>query len=307
MLFVDLRDPLGPGQTLFRIFAVLESQAVDPHQLLPGTAPDVDRLQQAGGRHARLGIFQQVLQDLDAGRVIRLALQDLAQILEGALAVGQLDALDLRQSETQFDVLVSAEVPFQPTFDQVHQIVPTAQLDIESVQRRHRLGVARQQRPNPLPGCNRLVLSGQTNRQAARFAPQGHLDTGNVGQIRPSQDDFVERGQIVLLAVDSFQSSQRRVVIRAPLGDAAEVIDGQGQVAQGQGVLGHGTLHPQSGFLGQDIGLNRAIEIDDLDHIFDPRRKREPFVVVQQLAQVGIGCSITNCGGPCVQRGLLVA
>jgi len=107
LLLVDLGNPSRPGQTLLGILAVLESQAVDRHQLLPGSPSNVDRLQQSGGRHARLGIFQQILQNLNAGRVVRIPLQNLAEILESALAVGQLNPLDLRQPEAQLDVFLS--------------------------------------------------------------------------------------------------------------------------------------------------------------------------------------------------------
>ena len=44
--------------------------------------------------------------------MVGFTLQHLAQIFEGAVAIGQLDALDSRQSETQLDVVLSAQVPF---------------------------------------------------------------------------------------------------------------------------------------------------------------------------------------------------
>ena len=270
------------------ILAGLQAQAVDRYQLLPGAAPDVDRLQQGRGRHARLGIFQQLPQDLDARRMVGLTLQDLAQILEGAVAVGQLDALDARQSETQLDVVLSAQVPFQPAFEQVHQIIPAAQLNVESIQRRHRVRIARQQRPDPLPCDDGLFFPCQANRQAASLAPQNHFRPGRVGQVRPPQNDFVERAQILLLAVDSFQGRQRRVVVRPPLGNAAVVVNGQRQVAETQGVLGDSPLQAQARLLGQNVRLHRAIEIDDLDCILISGRQRETFVVVEQPAQVGI-------------------
>ena len=158
--------------------------------------------------------------------MVRIPLQNLAEILESALAVGQLNPLDLRQPEAQLDVFLSALLPPQPPVEQVHQIVPAAQFDVERIQRRHRFRVARLQCPNPLPGRNGLFLPCQARRQAARLAPEGHLSLGCLGQVRPPQDDFVERAEILLLTIDSFQCRKRGVVIRPPLSDAAEVVNG---------------------------------------------------------------------------------
>ncbi len=307
LFFVDLRDSLGPGQPQLGILAELEAQAVDTDQILPGVAADVDRLQQIGRLHADFGIGKHFLQDLDGLGVVGLSRQHSGQVLQRPHSVSQLHTLDLGQAKTQIDGVARRDAKVEPAFEQVGQIVPTTKLRVQDIERRHGLGVISAGGPHALPGRDGILFAPKLGGEESSLASLGELGFRVLGQIRPPQHHLVELLDFLSLLVDIFQRRQRAVVVGPPLNDTVVVVGGERQIAKLDGVLGDRLLHAHAGSFRQDVGLDGAVKVDDLDDRVEAQHARQAFVGVEHPVQLRIAGGIANSCGPGLERSLLVA
>ncbi len=71
-------------------------------------------------------------------------------------------------------------------------------------------------------------------------------------------------------------------------------------------MLGDGLLHAHAGGLGQDVGLDGPVEVDDIEDGVLAERGGQPLVGVEQAVQLGIAGGVLDGVGPGGKRGLLV-